>query len=73
MRRHEKYDRLIAKASGISAIPTAVAHPFDETSLKGVPDAAAAGIDALADVPAMVRGKKGTLIDRNFENIAWHR
>jgi phosphate acetyltransferase len=44
MRRHEKYDRLIAKASGIPAIPTAVAHPCDETSLNGALDAAAAGM-----------------------------
>jgi phosphotransacetylase len=45
-RRHEKYDRLIAAARGISAIPTAVAHPCDETSLKGALDAAAASIIA---------------------------
>jgi len=31
-----------------------------------------AAIGALADVPAMVRGEKGTLINRNFQNIAWH-
>jgi phosphotransacetylase len=43
-RRHEKYDRLIAAARGISAIPTAVAHPCDETSLKGALDATAAGM-----------------------------
>jgi phosphate acetyltransferase len=44
MRRHEKYDRLISAARGIPAIPTAVAHPCDETSLKGSLDAAAAGM-----------------------------
>ena len=43
-RRHEKYDRLIAAARGIPAISTAVAHPCDETSLKGALDAAAAGM-----------------------------
>jgi phosphate acetyltransferase len=42
-RRHEKYDRLIAAARGVPAITTAVAHPCDETSLKGALDAAAAG------------------------------
>jgi carbamate kinase len=31
-----------------------------------------AAIGALADVPAMVRGEKGTLINRNFEAITWH-
>jgi len=44
MRRHEKYDRLIAAARSVPAIPTAVAHPCDETSLKGALDAAAAGM-----------------------------
>jgi phosphate acetyltransferase len=43
-RRHEKYDRLIAAARGIPAISTAVAHPCDETSLKGALDAAGAGM-----------------------------
>jgi phosphotransacetylase len=43
-RRHEKYDRLIAAARGIPAISTAVAHPCDETSLRGALDAAAAGM-----------------------------
>jgi phosphotransacetylase len=43
-RRHEKYDWLIATARGIPAISTAVAHPCDETSLKGALDAAAASI-----------------------------
>ena len=44
MRRHAKYDRLIAAAREIHAVPTAVAHPCDESSLKGALDAAAAGM-----------------------------
>src|SRR5262249_49530729 len=44
MRRHEKYDRLIATARGFPAIPTAVVHPCEETALKGALDAAAAGM-----------------------------
>ncbi len=43
-RRHEKYDRLIEAARGIPAISTAVAHPCDETSLKGAAEAAEAGM-----------------------------
>jgi phosphotransacetylase len=43
-RRHEKYDQLIAAARGIPAIPAAVAHPCDETTLKGALDAADAGM-----------------------------
>jgi phosphotransacetylase len=45
-RRHEKYERLIAAARGISPVPTAVAHPCDATSLQGALDAAAAGLIA---------------------------
>ena len=58
LRRHEKYDRLIAAARGIPAVPTAVAHPCDETSLKGALDAAAAGMI----VPILV-GPQGKVRD----------
>jgi phosphate acetyltransferase len=43
-RRHAKYDRLIAAAREIRAVPTAVAHPCDESSLKGALDAGVAGM-----------------------------
>jgi phosphate acetyltransferase len=46
MRQHEKYERLIAATKGLAALPTAVAHPCDETSLKGVVEAAESGIIA---------------------------
>ena len=39
-----KYDRLIAAAKAIPAATTIVVHPCDETSLRGVADAAEAGI-----------------------------
>src|SRR5580693_10353468 len=39
-----KYDRLIAKAKAIPAAATIVVHPCDESSLRGVADAAEAGI-----------------------------
>jgi phosphate acetyltransferase len=39
-----KYDRLIAAAKAIPAATTVVAHPCDESSLRGVSDAAEAGI-----------------------------
>src|SRR5262245_26326251 len=42
--RHAKYDRLIAAAREVSAVPTVVAHPCDESSLKGALEAAAAGM-----------------------------
>jgi len=44
MRRHEKYDRLIAATRDRAPLPTAVAYPCDETSLRGAVDAAEAGI-----------------------------
>lgn len=32
---HEKYDRLIAATANLEPLPTAVAHPCDESSLRG--------------------------------------
>ena len=43
-RRHAKYERLIAHAKQSAPIPTVVAHPCDETSLRGAVEAAEAGI-----------------------------
>jgi phosphate acetyltransferase len=42
--RHEKYERLIARAKEAPAATTIVAHPCDETSLRGAIEAAEAGI-----------------------------
>jgi phosphate acetyltransferase len=39
-----KYDRLIAKAKGVSAAKTVVVHPCDEPSLRGATEAAKLGI-----------------------------
>jgi len=44
LRQHEKYERLIAAAKGLRAVTTAVAHPCDETSLRGALEAAQAGL-----------------------------
>src|SRR6478735_8596580 len=44
LRRHERYDRLIAAAKNLQPIATAVAHPCDETSLKGAIEAGEAGL-----------------------------
>ena len=43
-RKHEKYERLIARCKELSPMSTAVAHPCDETSLKGAVEAAELGI-----------------------------
>ena len=44
IRHHAKYERLIARAKELSPVPTVVAHPCDETSLRGAVEAAEAGI-----------------------------
>jgi phosphate acetyltransferase len=41
---HSKYERLIARAKQVPAATTVVAHPCDETSLRGAVEAAEAGI-----------------------------
>jgi phosphate acetyltransferase len=43
-RKHEKYERLIARCKSLSPVPCAVAHPCDESSLRGAVEAAQAGI-----------------------------
>jgi phosphate acetyltransferase len=43
-RQHEKYNRLISAAKNVPPLATAVAHPCDETSLRGALEAAEAGL-----------------------------
>ncbi len=45
-RRHDKYERLVARAKTVATVPTAVAHPCDESSLRGAVEAAEAGMIA---------------------------
>ncbi|OWV82751.1 phosphate acetyltransferase [Rhizobium sp. R72] len=42
--RHQKYERLIAKAKQVPQMRTVVAHPCDETSLRGAVEAAEVGL-----------------------------
>ncbi|MCV0369637.1 bifunctional enoyl-CoA hydratase/phosphate acetyltransferase [Filomicrobium sp.] len=44
IRKHEKYEHLIAATQALVPLTTAVAHPCDETSLRGAIDAAEAGM-----------------------------
>ena len=44
LRQHEKYERLIGATKGLRPLATAVAHPCDETSLRGAMEAAEAGM-----------------------------
>jgi phosphate acetyltransferase len=46
VREHAKYERLIAATADLQRLPTAVAHPCDETSLRGALEAAEAGMIA---------------------------
>ena len=43
-RKHEKYERLIARCQTLTPVPTAVAHPCDESSLRGAVEAAQMGL-----------------------------
>lgn len=43
-RKHEKYEQLIARCQNLIPTPTAVAHPCDESSLRGAVEAAEMGI-----------------------------
>jgi carbamate kinase len=64
------------------ATPRAIAeHKFPAGSMGPKVDAACrfaeatgntAAIGALADITAIVRGEKGTLVGKNFEGISWH-
>ena len=40
LRRHEKYERLVAATRDLRPLATAVAHPCDESSLRGALEAA---------------------------------
>jgi phosphate acetyltransferase len=51
--RHDKYERLLAATHGFSPLSTAVAHPCDESSLRGALDAA----EARLIVPILVGPK----------------
>ncbi|HRF44770.1 MAG TPA: phosphate acetyltransferase [Candidatus Competibacteraceae bacterium] len=43
-RKHEKYEQLIARCKALTPVPTSIAHPCDESSLKGAVEAAELGI-----------------------------
>ncbi|MFZ4479766.1 MAG: phosphate acetyltransferase [Rhodoferax sp.] len=43
-RKHEKYERLIARCKALEPVACAVAHPCDESSLRGAVEAARMGI-----------------------------
>jgi len=43
-RKHEKYDRLIARCKAIEPVACAVAHPCDESSLRGAVEAGQMGL-----------------------------
>lgn len=43
-RKHEKYQRLVERCKSLAPVPTAIAYPCDETSLKGAVEAAELGI-----------------------------
>jgi hypothetical protein len=54
LRQHEKYERLVAATADLQPLATAIAHPCDESSLRGALEAAEAGII----VPVLVGPKE---------------
>ncbi|WP_051340826.1 bifunctional enoyl-CoA hydratase/phosphate acetyltransferase [Azospirillum halopraeferens] len=44
MIRHDQHDALLARCHSLEPVPTAVAHPCDESALRGAVEAAAAGL-----------------------------
>ena len=67
-RRHDKYERLIALTRENPAIPTAVAHPCDKSSLRGAVEAAEAGI--IVPILAGPAGKIRATAEKAGLNIA---
>jgi phosphate acetyltransferase len=55
---HDKYQRLIKRCKKLPPTPTAVAHPCDESSLRGAVDAAKAGLIAPILVGPVARIKE---------------
>ena len=55
-RRHEKYQRLIARCKAMEPVPCAVAHPCDESSLRGAVEAGELGL-----LRPMLVGPKGRI------------
>ena len=43
-RQHDKYERLIGRAQALPPVPCAVAHPCDESSLRGAVQAGQMGL-----------------------------
>ena len=67
---HAKYEKLIARAKEGSPVNTIVAHPCDETSLRGVTEAAEAGII----VPILVGSvAKIASVAKTSRRSAWER
>jgi phosphate acetyltransferase len=65
LRPHQKYERLISATGTLEPLPTAVAHPCDETSLRGAIDAAQAGMI----VPILVGPKDRIRSQANALNL----
>ena len=66
LRQHEKYERLVAATKGLPPLATAVAHPCDESALRGVLEAAEAGLIARV-LRGFVRRLRGSI----SESLLW--
>jgi phosphate acetyltransferase len=70
-RKHEKYDRLIARCKELEPVPCAVAHPCDESSLRGAVEAAQAGL--IAPILVGPRARIEAVAKRHRLDIAKYR
>ena len=63
--KHAKYQRLLARCKELAPAPTAVAHPCDESSLRGAADAAKLGLIA----PILVGPREAVDIPSYYKNV----
>src|SRR5512133_884520 len=76
-RAHEKYQRLIDFCQALPPTPTAVAHPCDESSLRGAVDAARLGLIApilvgpRARIEAVAKEHKIDIANRSIVDAAY--
>jgi hypothetical protein len=74
-KEHQKYERLVAAARGFPPIVTAVAHPCDESSLRGAMEAAKAGLitPILVGPQLRIRERRGSMASFSMMSVSWTR
>lgn len=76
-KKHERYDKLIQACKDLPPTPTAVAHPCDESALRGAVDAAHAGLIApvlvgpVARIQQIARECRISIADFRLVDAPW--